>query len=308
MKVRLFFFLTFLSILSAADLDPWMVISAENEPSALIEGKVSAITGKLALREVDLVVQGVQPISISRTYFDGNWVLFPSLHVEEATSHNLGHSYMIQESSGAKIRYKFTDQKERRGDQLFRRYAPVDLENGYTNTSRGELSSRTHLSNNVLWVGPKEKELILHAADGTVRTFRKVHKGDGKYNLISEHLPNGAWVFYEYAEKTELRSIRTTSPDQRLVYARVDVSYEKKKGVARKIRIVGSDDQIAEYTCDRTGVILSVSSSGTIDQNFQYFTFPYPLHYFRNALNKISAPLDRNFQIDFYTAKTSLVH
>ena len=308
MKALHFFFLIFLSILSAADSDSWLVISAENEPSTLIEGKVSVITGKLAFGETDLVVQGVQPIAISRVYVDGNWVLFPSLQVDEATSHNLGHSYMIQESSGAKIRYKFTDQKERRGDQLFRKYTPVDLEHGYTNTSRGELSSRTNLSNNILWVGSKEKELILHEADGTIRTYHKVHKGFGKYNLISEHLPNGNWIFYDYAEKTELRSIRTTSPDQRQGYARVDISYEKQKGSTRKIRVVGSDEQTVEYACDQSGIILSVSSSARSDENFQYSTFPYPLHCFPKALSKISLPLQRNFQIDFYKANTSLVH
>ncbi len=307
-EMRLFFIYFFFSILCAADFDPWLVISAENEPSSLIDGKVSAITGKLALKETDLIVQGAQPIVISRTYVDGNWILFPSLQVEEATSHSKGHSYTIQENSGAKIRYKFTNQKEMRGDQLFRKYTPVDLENGYTNTSRGELSSRTHLSNNILWVGPKENQLILHLANGAIRTYHKVHHGLGKYNLTSEQLSNGTWMIYDYANKTELRSIRTTSPDRNLVYAHVNISYEHGKRAIRKIRIVGSDDQTVEYSCNETGVIVAMCSSMRSNQNFQYSPFRYPLHHFPNALQKISSPLDRNLQIDFYTAKTSWVH
>ena len=56
------FFFFFHSTLYAGGFDPWSIISTDNDPSALVEGTVSAITGQWCPSVDDLVIQGVEPI------------------------------------------------------------------------------------------------------------------------------------------------------------------------------------------------------------------------------------------------------
>jgi len=62
-----YFFLLPVALIADSSLIP----TFESDPSALIEGKVNALTGRPSIYEEDLVIQGVEPIRIFRTYIDG---------------------------------------------------------------------------------------------------------------------------------------------------------------------------------------------------------------------------------------------
>lgn len=57
----------------------------ENEPSSLVDGLVSAITGDLFSLEEDVIVQGAQPLHLKRTYISSkdetSWGIFPGHEV-----------------------------------------------------------------------------------------------------------------------------------------------------------------------------------------------------------------------------------
>ncbi len=301
----------FLSILVHAESpDIGSIISAENEPSALVANKVNAITGKWHPVENDLIIQGVEPITIQRVFVGGNkeWVLFSSISIEKASSHRAGHSYIVTESTGSQIRYQFTDQKKMIGSERYRKYIPVDLNKGYTNTSRGVISSRSNLHNQTLWVGPEEKHLILYCSDGRVRTYRRVNSSF--YHLTEEQLPNGNWILYEYRKHKknyQLASIRTTNSARNIVYTQADFSYEyNKHEILKTCRITGSDGQTVKYNYNERS-ISSVVSSIHPDESFGYFNFDYPF-YFSKALKSISLPSNRILEANYYNFNSPTVN
>jgi RHS repeat-associated protein len=304
LRLLLWFFCV---VVYAKETDFWSVISVENEPSVLVDGKINAITGTWARGEIDLVIQGVEPIVIYRSYLDGEWSVGPSMTITQTSRHKHGHTYTMVESTGAKVEYKFTEQKVHFGKEQYRKYVPVDLKLGYTNTSRGKISSRTNPHNNVLFVGPKEKELIVHCADGTVRTYRLNRQSDDTYRLESERLPNGNWVLYRYQvlevkerKITRLVAIRTTDPTQRQVYAGADFVYRDKKGRGKSFKIVGSDGQTVEYTYQKSE-LADIESSRYPHCHYEYDRFSA-------GLCKVLFPLNRGFGIDYYYPQTTNVN
>lgn len=262
-------------------------LAMEADPSSILEGKIHVISGKLKAVETDLVIQGVEPIAIRRM-LPGD-VLMPQLHVVKKPRKE-GYPFLIRENTGSVVRYIFAKVKQNFGQEVFLKYMPTDLRKGYTNTSRGgSISSRTNLHNNVLWVGEKEKTLLLVCADGTEKTYRKKHKGDGLYLLQSEKLPNGNWILYNYTEATlgtkketvmQLTSIRTMNPSQTQEFASASFCYEDSKQKNRNFSIVGSDGQRVHYFYTAQGRLLKIASSARPEQEMTYFEgFPYdPLH------------------------------
>lgn len=277
------FFLFFASILAAQEFDPWSIISSENEPSALIEGSVNAISGAWCVNETDLVIQGAQPIVIRRVLVDGKWSLFPNIEIVLSGT----KKKIIRESTGANICYRRVEKGGK-----FQKFIASDLDYGYTNTSRGPISSRTNIRNNVLLVGHKDKELILHACDGTVKTYQKIHHSD-EYLLVSEHLMNGNWILYDY-KKNSLSSIRTTNPSQTREYARAEFFYE-----SGNVSIVGSDGQRAVFWY-RKGDLEVVASPLHPVQKFEYYK--------QRDLSTILLPEDRFLKVNFYKIDTTDVN
>jgi RHS repeat-associated protein len=309
-----FLFLFFCCFLYSTEYSS--VIHSENEPSALVVGKVNAITGKWSIAKKDLVIQGVEPIIIQRTFLERErcWEIAPSLYIEEVISRKREHSYLLLESTGAEIRYKFTDEKLMIENERYKKYVPVGLERGYTNTSRGAISSRTNLQNNILFIGHKEKHFIFHCADGTVRTYHKVHHGRGRYELLSEHLPNGNWILYEYeiigkdkSKTTRLKKILSTNPNKDQIYASAEFIYEDKKGKKKSFKIRGSDGKSAEYKYVKD-ILSCVKSSDHPDTFFDYHTFSGRLQQSFPTLKEIRLPMDRRMQANFYTHKTNYVN
>ena len=306
MNFKIFIFLIFVK-LTAEEIDFWSVVSSENEPSLFIDGKVNAITGTWCVQEQDLVIQGKEPIIISRSFLNDSheWAIAPFIHVEEMRHHKI----TITEKSGAKIRYRMTQETSQIDQETFTHYKPCNLDVGYTNTSRGEISSRTNLNNNLLLVDDKHKIFILCCADGTEKTYRKIHKGNGAYKPISEHLPNGNRVLYEYEEipldkegnnkQINLKSIRTTNPTQTIVFAQANFIYEDPKRKNPHFFIVGSDGSHVEY-CYSTGKDLTkVISSTNLVKNYDYNSV---------RLSKVHLPLGRLIQAEYYNYGLEIVH
>lgn len=314
---KIAFFFLWISALAA---NPSFVLDLENDPAALIEGRVNALTGRFSLYEEDLVIQGAEPIRISRTYVDdaqGDWRF--TVDFAKILDTEKPYRWIIWEKDRCPILYKKVE-TVKRGGETFIRCEPSNLEKGFSNTSRGEISSRTNLKNQRALFDEKFKNLIVESADGTVRTYKKIQHSDREYQLVSERLPNGNWVLYDYKEiemdsdrkQTLLASIRTTNSSQTKTFAKADFLYEDPKRKNKHFYVVGSDGQNVEYCFEanngkQSGALQRVISSSGPDRFFEYPTYQneYRKYGLKNGveqrrLQTISLPLGRCFQVDYY--------
>ncbi len=310
-------------------LSPVLVISeelfvptTEGDPSSLIEGRIHAVTGRLAIVEDDLVIQGVEPIRISRTYLDkgtGEW----RFCVDFAQIHDTDKDYrwQILEKDRCPMIYKRVDTVEIQGKK-WSRCELSSQQYGFSNTARGEISSRTNVQNSRIFIDEKFKNMIVHAPDGTVRTYKKIRSRDREYQLLSEHLSNGNWILYEYKEikihddeiRVILSSIRTTNPAQDKVFARAEFLYEDPKGKNKHFYIAGSDGQVVEYHFERNtqgrliGNLYQALSSAAPDRTFRYLDYHNSYAEYKKGykgieqkrLNEIWLPDNRKCTWTFY--------
>ena len=233
--------LLFNGLFAMTTIDDSLMATLQGDPSSLVEGKINALTGDPCVFEEDLVIQGAEPIRLTRSYLPG---LKPSTEICSWFSGIFGKAYalsdyrwVVAEKNGCPVIYKKVKEFKVDKEKYFR-FEPSNLNRGFSNTSMGPISSRTNLRNNYVIFDEKFKFLTFHNADGSIRNYKKIHKGDGAFRLLSEHLPNGNWIFYDYEEITEgvfrIKAIRTTNPAQDKTYARADFHYLDPKGKKRR--------------------------------------------------------------------------
>lgn len=139
-------------------------------PSSLIEGKVSAITGKVYSYDEDYVIVGQEPIRISRVCCEGCFTFMPHL----TASHERGYDFCeIVEPNGVSYEYKKAS-RFKIGQEYWYRYELYHpTKKGRNNASSGRISGRNNHKNSYIALDSKEKFLDYHAPDGTVRHFKK---------------------------------------------------------------------------------------------------------------------------------------
>lgn len=329
MAIHQILFIAFLTSSLLGDVTS-LISTLENDPSAFIEGQVNALTGRPALYEEDLVIQGVEPIRITRTYIDqekGDWRF--GVDFGQISETDKAYRLMIWEKDRVPILYKEAEKVKINGAKYIR-YVPSSLEKGFSNTGRGRISSRTNLKNNYIFVHKNRENFIVHSAEGTIRTYQKLEGRNENYKLVSEHLSNGNWILYDYKEvkikkdekKTLLQSIRSTDPSQQKTYATATFVYQDGKSSNRHFSIIGSDGQQVEYSFEtnelgnQAGPLKSVVSSSAPDQNFGYTKYRNKYEQLKGSyagpeeyrIQTLSFPLDRRTSIDYYRRENEEVN
>lgn len=228
------------------------IATTENEPSSLVDGIVSAITGDLYLAEEDIVVQGYEPIRLKRSYItsEGQWMFFDHLRaivvvggvLPEPTFPN--HIW-ITEPNGTSMVYYYTEFKELLRYQRGKRKSSPPFRSllhtiGLTNAGRGKISARDNLRNQYATFNEKG-QLVVHCPDETKKIFvanpyqpyrisNDYYKPDSEvsYLLFEEELPNGNKIRYEWSknedEDNQLLRIISLSP-QEVQFASAEFSY-----------------------------------------------------------------------------------
>jgi RHS repeat-associated protein len=289
-----------------------------NDPSSLVDGKVSAITGNPGLASVDLVIQGKEPIHLTRYYLAGaqaEWNLAWDFATAYETP-DVSYRWVVIERGEAPLVYKKEGTEEIEGEK-FIHFAPSKLNKGLSNTSSGKISARTNPLNHRILFDEKYKSFTVHRADGTIRSYKKVHKSEKEYKLLSEHLPNGNWVFYEYKEipldkksfKTVLSRIYTTNPAQNKTYASA-LFYYADSARAESFTVVGSDGQMLQYGFNFDGKssspLVQLSSSQVLDQQFDYLKYKNKAGE-QERLHRVRLPLNRECKLDYYAKDEEIV-
>lgn len=224
MRNSFLIFVCFLSSLLYADT----AAVTENDPNTIVEG-VSVITGDFYAWEDDIVVQGVEPIRLSRSY-----VSQKGLGYWDVLSYHVAFRYCdgieITEPSGAILIYQGG----------YNNSSVFTLQNsdwkGITNTARGSISGKYNLKNQKLEASPFLADITVFCSDGTTRMYRNAEKfdmkelfdrearvlpwGAKKYLLIKEELPNGNKIIYEWPKRKEdAWMIKSCNQDESIVYA-----------------------------------------------------------------------------------------
>ncbi|HSX13998.1 MAG TPA: hypothetical protein VLE96_06235, partial [Chlamydiales bacterium] len=98
------FFSSFVSLFS----DHMLIETMANDPSSVIDGKVNVLTGLPCIAEDDLIIQGAEPIRISRAYIhgqlNGEWRIPGELARISATEAD--YRWIIEEPDECPIIYR----------------------------------------------------------------------------------------------------------------------------------------------------------------------------------------------------------
>ncbi|MBF8262370.1 MAG: hypothetical protein HW387_35 [Parachlamydiales bacterium] len=308
-KYLILFFLSVGTLSANEDLS---VVTLANDPSVIIGGAVNAITGELLAHEEDLTIQGAEPIHFYRTYHNGSWSFGSFVFAYERSK----HTWVVQESNGGQIKYEKVDTIKIDGVKYIR-CTPKNLKEGFSNTAMGAISSRTNFKNNYILIEEEKfRHLIVHAADGTVREYKKTPSDDNGYRLICENLPNGHQIRYDYHEmqhnRMMLTKIRSMNASMSKVFAWADIVYDDPKLKNKTFTVKGSDGQVVRYgyVIGQKGVTLgevsAVSSSQAPDTSLNYreFTIDYaPLKIPSSKFTRlfsITDPCHPRLQADYY--------
>ncbi len=302
------------------------VAVTENDPSSLVDGLVSAITGDLFSFEEDVVVQGVEPLHLKRTYISSKgektWRLFPG---NEAVLFTTGVLKLI-EPNGTVLRYhsnrRIEPHKKKKNPQEVI-FLPLDLTTdakGLTNTARGALSANNNLKNQYVRESSIGKELIVYCPNGTRRVYNALTKEQKKardvddsqvvFILVSEGLPDGNQIIYSW-DNEKITSIRTADPSGQKTYAQATFhfhgSLKEKKGHkyldTRNLDVHTSDGRILQYRylCDgpkESGgwYLHHIDSSDLPPEEMRYQNIEGG----RRLLSEIFLPNSRRLNVSYY--------
>lgn len=178
----------------------------EGEPSAMVAQHVNVITGDFNDFQLDLVVPGIEPLKVERSFsgstkYEGSlcagWNLNLFGRLTEGSAKIDGEKYFsaaVHEGHGATTIYE-TPKKDKKRDNV-----PLSksvLKKGLTNTSSGYIGGQTNLKNTKVQKVAKDIYHLQNGAGG-YKAFRLSPELDYTYRLIRDVKPSGNSVNYHY--------------------------------------------------------------------------------------------------------------
>ena len=223
------------------------------EPTSIVGGCVSGITGNYFIKRNDLTVVGHEPIPITRYYSShrekakmGGWEFFFDHLIAELIIREEGESTLsIPEKAGFRLTYVVKNKTNTTYSYILKGNYPE-----ITNCFTGEISARLNVLNNKVYDDPNNKSVLLvDAADGTQRAY---YAYTNRYLfLIWEDLPNKNRVHYKWEMvfgQYRLIKITTTDATTKKHYAHVEIQYDQvDEKTLNQITIKTSDHRVLHY-------------------------------------------------------------
>lgn len=199
MKKYLLAFLILISSLNATEDndEPNALENLEGEPSVFVRGCVNVITGDFVDGPTDLIVPGIEPFALRRSFYKWDkengslgrsWTCNFDFYLDADRKKDGGvvmEASGILEHNGGRIAFH----ENRPGEEIS--VSPTYLSKSITNTGSGHISGKTNIKNIKLMRNKIDKEWMVRDGAGVERHFYQ-HK------IISEHRPAGNQVFYDY--------------------------------------------------------------------------------------------------------------
>ena len=237
LQKNIFLFISF-TILNFCSNNTSLLPFNEADPSTLVEGSVSVVSGNLYHSQDDIIVNGYESIVLKSQYIsfidnpisncfknkDFGWSF---LNYLEATCSY--ENYFIPEENGTILEYSiakdedikkykkkfFENKKEKKKrkrfkktEKLKKKFLVVDqssLKEFITNCPRNEISGRKNIKNNVVEVFDAHNLKVLEATSGE-RFYRRDNSNE---NFLIRYIirPNGNKVLFSYDKKKRLSEI-----------------------------------------------------------------------------------------------------
>lgn len=224
---------------------PEEIASTISEESLSLGGIISPFSGQPILRETDLVIQGAQPLTLSRLYIPPSipaffpyhkkrqeewdkfhlskhlvssykgWVFLPHLRLEYFTNHRIAR---VTDINGITLDFRLSGSSLEKAELITPPY-------GLSNFAHENPSGKYDLRNTSVTHDKKSGTLTVGAPDGAIRYYGRgyhTHNNRSLFLLFKETLPNGKKILYHYNHKNELTSIESKDPTETLSYAKID--------------------------------------------------------------------------------------
>lgn len=275
------YFLFILSFNLTADEDtPYYQASIGGDPNSYVDGCVSVVSGSLVLQAPKIIVQGKEPIEITKRYVSllNDYILTPTNRRRQFVGwSNMDHLLAEARTPVGKIEYgqigpiwiEFTDpsgiklmfSEPKMGEKTdWLTLDTTGFKRGISNTLSGEMGAKHNLINTkAIRLDPKRVKLIM--PDGEERLYKFVDDYENRhsgaqlgYTLQWVKRPNGNKVIYSYEVDDVVKEIKTTNHDETEVYAWAKFHYSNPREANdfRRIKnpdytITTSDHQKIEF-------------------------------------------------------------
>ena len=231
---------------------PEQIASLSSEPSYLIGGLISPLSGQPVLRAVDLVAKGAQTITLSRTYippyipssfekhkhnqaeYDKSnlyhhlarhykgWQFYPHTKLT-CNPHNM--AIVFTDPNGMSLEFRLSGPN----------YSVTTLSSsdGITNAA-GDCPSGKYDPRNIrISYEDNGDRITVYSPDGISRFYfleGSIRQGKRLYLLEKEVLASGKIFKYRYNKEKELDYIESLDPQEKFVYAFIQIEGSSRKG------------------------------------------------------------------------------
>ena len=226
---------------------PEQVATLSSEPSYLVGGLISPLSGQPVLRQTDLVVNGAQRIVLSRVYIPPHMPCAFAKHKHNQGEWDKYHLYqhVAHHYKGWQfyphLKLQFTPRSREvlltdpHGMSLdFRLSGPNDsvttlasFPYGFSNAAGDTPSGKYDPRNTRIAYENHGNKITVYAPDGAVRFYDKKGRTTQTallYLLEKEILPNGKVLKYHYTDRYNPDYVESLDPKERFVYASVRIN------------------------------------------------------------------------------------
>ena len=290
---------------------PEQLSALTNEPSYLIGGLVSPMSGHPSLRQTDLIVKGAQDILLTRVYIPPyipcsflkhkscqaeydkkylyahlvenykGWQFFPHLRLQFNPKLM---EVRLSEPNGSTFDFRIS------GSKTTLASPPYAISNFGGDEPKGKYDPR----NTRISYEDNGNKITVYATDGTVRFYYKkglATRTSFLFLLDKEILASGKVLKYHYNEKRQPTYVESLDPQERYVYASLRIFGSP---IDDKCHFTSSSGMTVEYNYQSrplNGKIKEKTKGGYHKEEFSFFSPP--------VLTSVSSPFYRHENLDY---------
>lgn len=280
-----------------------------DEPTAIINGCVNAITGSYVEASTDLIAPCAEPIYIQRSYSSNNAIKFKkagSLCHTWYLNHG-GDINLTKTSDGTPNGLKTVAVCKEGGNECVYEqkknnphYIIVKemLQNGTTNCSNGEISGQTNIKNQYLLRDKPNKNVTLKTGSGAEQIYKECAIGK-RYQLEKEIKPNGNALTYEYNTENKLTRVNSYNSKGLLLSSAKLKYHSSKKNPSLEIKT--SDQSTALYQfCVRKDDRFFLESMTKSNGYFEKYQYEKGEEDYVDRLIRKEYPGQNYLELDYY--------
>lgn len=257
MRQLLFLFLFFTSTLFSEEDDirshfpSTSLANSDGHPNSIVDNKVCAITGDFVDYQVDMTIDGPEPLHLTRFNSDTNasgilgkaWdfgISYPAYirKTDIETDHKKskpGYAISVRGPHGGALLHEGTSYKKHGKTFASLKFKPKD---GFTNCALGKSAGKSNPLNNKIILQKDEDKFELMSGSGDVRYYRKID--ENLYMMYREWKANG--ISYDFLNSDKYPLKVTVKDLLATPYASLEFSKYKDR-----VEVTGSNGDVVTY-------------------------------------------------------------